>query len=289
MSSNQSWKTAILVASVRLIEQYQPKELKLFDDPIIKIFFSKIFLFLIQFKIIRNIEMMLTDLTAKGIFGALLCRTKYFDDSLHAAMADGIDQLVILGAGLDTRPYRIAGINKITVVEVDLPIMQNIKKEKLQKILGELPHNITFIPIDFNHQVLDEELNIPALDFSKPIFFIWEGVTSYISEEAVKNTLACISKASSGSRVVFSYVLKNVIDKNSDITGADSLVNYFESKDQSWVFGLDPANLVDFLKPFHLTLVEDVDASYYQENYLKPLNRNLEVSKIERIAYAKII
>jgi methyltransferase (TIGR00027 family) len=289
MSSNQSWKTAILVASIRLIEQYQPKELRLFDDPIIKNFFSKIFLFQIKFKIIRNIEIMLTDFTAKGISGALLCRTKYFDDSLQAAMADGIDQLVILGAGLDTRPYRIAGINEITVVEVDLPIIQNIKKEKIKRFLGALPPNITFIPIDFNNQILDDVLNIPELNFSKPIFFIWEGVTPYISEEAVKNTLTYISKASSGSIVVFSYVLKNVIDKTSDITGADNLINYFESKDQSWVFGLDPANLTDFLKPFHLTLVEDIDASYYRENYLKPLDRNLEVSRIERIAYAKII
>jgi methyltransferase (TIGR00027 family) len=289
MSSNQSWKTAILVAAVRLIEQYQPKEVRLFDDPIIKNFFSKIFLFQMKFKIIRNIEIMLYEFTTKGIFGALLCRTKYFDDALQAAMADGIDQLVILGAGLDTRPYRIAGINEITVVEVDLPIMQNIKKEKLIGLLGELPTNITFVPIDFNNQMLNDVLNIPELNFAKPIFFIWEGVTPYISEEAVKNTLTCISKASSGSRVVFSYVLKNVIDKNSDITGADSLVNYFESKDQSWVFGIDPENLMNFLKLFHLTLVEDIDASYYQENYLKPLHRNLEVSKIERIAHAKIV
>lgn len=289
MSSNQSWKTAFLAATVRLIEQYQPKELRLFDDPVIKNFFSKIFLFQMKFKILRNIEIMLSEFTTKGAFGALLCRTKYFDDSLKAAMADGIDQLVILGAGLDTRPYRISGMNDMTVVEVDLPIMQHIKKEKIKRFLGALPLNIAFISIDFNRQMLDEVLNIPELDFSKPIFFIWEGVTPYISEEAVKNTLGFISKASSGSVVVFSYVLKRVIDKTSDIAGADNLIDYFQSKDQSWVFGLYPVELNDFLKPYNLTLVEDIDDSYYQENYLKPLNRSLEVSKIERIAYAKII
>jgi methyltransferase (TIGR00027 family) len=289
MSSNQSWKTAFLAASVRLIEQYQPEELRLFDDPFIKNFFSKLTLFQMKFKFIRDMEIMLSELMTKGTFGSLICRTKYIDDSLIAAMANGIDQLVILGAGLDTRPYRIVGINDIKVIEVDLPIMQNIKKEKIKKYLGAFPSNITFTPIDFNSQTLDEVLNIQELNFSKPIFFIWEGVTPYISDEGVKNTLEFISKASSGSIIVFSYVLKSVINKTSDIPGADDLLNYFESKGQSWIFGLEPSNLIEFLEQFNLTLVEDIDASYYQENYLKPLKRDLAVSKIERIAYAKII
>jgi len=289
MSSNQSWKTAFLVASIRLIEQYQPKELRLFDDPVIKFFFNKMTLFQLKFKIIRDMKIMLSDLMTKGTFGALICRTKYIDDSLKAAMANGIDQLVILGAGLDTRPYRISGINKIKVIEVDLPIMQNIKKEKIKGFLGALPSNITFTPIDFNKQILNEVLNIQELNFSKPIFFIWEGVTPYISSEAVKNTLTFISKAPSGSIIVFSYILQSVIDKTSEIPGADNLLDYFESNGQSWIFGLDPSNLIGFLKQFNLTLVEDIDASYYQENYLKPLKRNLAVSKLERIAFAKII
>ena len=209
MSSNQSWKTAFLVASIRLIEQYQPKELRLFDDPVIKFFFNKMTLFQLKIKIIRDMKIMLSDLMTKGTFGALICRTKYIDDSLKAAMANGIDQLVILGAGLDTRPYRISGINKIKVIEVDLPIMQNIKKEKIKGFLGALPSNITFTPIDFNKQILNEVLNIQELNFSKPIFFIWEGVTPYISSEAVKNTLTFISKAPSGSIIVFSYILHN--------------------------------------------------------------------------------
>lgn len=286
MSSNLSWKTAFLVASMRLIEQYHPKEMRLFDDPIIKHFFSKIILFQMNFKFIRDMEILFSELMTKGAFGALICRTRYIDDVLTTAMAKGIDQVVILGAGLDTRPYRIAGINEIKIIEVDLPNMQNIKKEKLQKCLGALPPHVIFAPIDFNHQKLDV-LTIQELDFSKPIFFIWEGVTPYISEAGVMNTLKFISKAPSGSMVVFSYILKSIIDQTSDIPGADTILNYFESKSHPWIFGLDPNSLNDFLASFHLTLVEDIGASYYQEHYLKPLNRNLVVSKIERIAYAK--
>lgn len=289
LSSNQSWRTAFLAASVRLIEQYQPRESKLFDDPFIKIFFSKMTLFLMKFKIIRDMEIMLSECMTKGAFGLIICRTKYIDGLLKSSMANGIDQLVILGAGLDTRPYRILGPNDIKIVEVDLPIIQNIKKEKILKILGALPSNITFISINFNSQTLDEVLNIPELNFSKPIFFIWEGVTQYITDAAVKNTLQFISKSSSGSTIAFSYILKSVIDKTSDMLGTDNMMNYFESKNQSWIFGLDPSKLVDFLKQFNLTLIEDIGASYYQENYLKTIKRNLDVSECERIAYAKII
>jgi methyltransferase (TIGR00027 family) len=286
---NQSWKTAFVAASGRLLEQYQPKEIRLFDDPVIKIFFSKLTLFQMQFKIVRDMQIMMSDFMTKGALGTLLGRTKYIDDLLESAISNHIDQVVILGAGLDTRPYRFSNSNHIKIIEVDLPIMQNIKKEKIQKHLGALPTNVTFIPIDFNSQTLDQVLTSKELDFSRPIFFIWEGVTQYITDEAVKNTLKFISRASSGSMVVFSYVLKNIIDKKSNPLETDTMLDYFESKNQSWIFGLDPLSINDFINQFDLTLVEDIGASYYQENYLKPLKRSLAVSEYERIVYAKIV
>ena len=289
MPGSQSWKTAFLVASARLQEQYQPPKLRLFADPVIKIFFSRLTLFLLSFKIFRAMETMVFQLTAKGVLGSLLCRTKYIDDSCKAAIDAGIDQIVILGAGLDTRPYRIAGINKVKILEIDLPAIQNIKKKKLKQFLGALPANITYIPIDFNIQTLAEALSATELDLAKRIFFIWEGVTPYITAEAVKNTLSFIAKSSPGSILVFTYILKSVIDKTSAIPGADNLLQYFEEKDQAWIFGLEPSGLSDFLQQFNLTLVEDITASYYRENYLKPLKRDLPVAEFERIAYARII
>jgi len=289
MSHNKSWRTAFLPATPRLIEQYEINGMRLFDDSFIKNFHSKFTLFMMQFKIIRDLERMMLDIFSKGAFGLILCRTKYIDDVLQISIDNGIQQVVILGAGLDTRPYRIESSDNLKVVEVDLPIMQNIKKRKVRKCLGELPTHITYVPIDFNKQSLEEVLSNEVLDTGKPIFFIWEGVTQYITEEAVKSTFRFISKAVIGSAVVFSYILKDVIDKTSDIEGINDVMDYFITKDQSWEFGLEPSNVGEFLKPFKLITIEDVGDSYYQERYLKPIGRKLDVSEMERVIYAKKI
>lgn len=287
MSDAQSWRTAFLPATPRLIEQYETNEMRLFEDSFIKNFFSKSTLFMMKFKVIRDVETMMSNIFSKGGFGVILCRTKYIDNLLQASIHNGVQQVVILGAGLDTRPYRIAGINNIKVFEVDLPIMQNIKKEKIKKCLGKLPTHIKYVPIDFNKQALEEVLKETELDTGAPIFFICEGVTQYITEEAIKSILGFISKTAIGSTVVFTYVLRSVINKTSGIEGANNMMDYFATKDQEWKFGLEPANSSEFLKQFELTLVEDVGASYYQEKYLKPVGRKLDVSEIERVIYAK--
>lgn len=286
---NESWKTAFTAATGRLLEQYQPAETRLFNDPILKIFFSKAILFQMNIKIFRDMQILMSNFLSKGVLGALLGRTKYIDDAVTEAIANNIDQLVILGAGLDTRPYRISGIDRVKIVEVDLAIMQNFKKEKLKEHLGALPVNITFAPIDFNSQSLDEVLTSNELDFTRPILFIWEGVTQYITAEAVRNTLRFIAKAPSGSMLVFSYVLKSVINKNYNAEETETMLDFFQSKNQSWIFGLDPSSINDFIAEFNLTLVEEVSAPYYQENYFKPLKRHLEASEYERILRAKVI
>lgn len=227
--------------------------------------------------------------TSVGLLGLQVYRTRYIDDVLKEAIDNGTKQLVILGAGFDTRPYRIAGINKVRVFEVDMPIILDKKQSIMKKCVGTLPDNVTYTPIDFNNEKLDEVLESKNLDFSKPIFFIWEGVTQYITKEAVDNTLKFISKASSGSIVVFTYILKNVIDGTSNMVGSQGIANLFEMADQPWRFGLDPPEVSDFVNQYNLTLIEDIGASYYKEMYLKPIDRSLDVSEIERIVYAGII
>ncbi|GMA98150.1 SAM-dependent methyltransferase [Pelosinus sp. IPA-1] len=289
MANKKSGQTAFSVAAGRLIEQYQPKEIRLFTDPVIKNLFNWPVQFLIQFKIIRDWIIRFSDNKTKGIHGSQICRTKYIDDSLQSAIESGIEQVVILGAGLDTRPYRISGRDHIKFFEIDMPSIQDYKKKKVKNYLGSLPENVVFIPIDFNIQTLDEVIAGKGLDFSKPIVFIWEGVTPYITEEAVGNTLRFISKISPGSILVFTYILKSVIEKNSDIEGAYDLVKYLEKYGITWHFGLDPSDVSSFLKKFNLKLIEDVGTAYFQKKYLKPLGRQLNVSEIERIVYATVI
>lgn len=194
---------------------------------------------------------------------------------------------MILGAGYDTRPYRLPVMENVKVFEVDLPTVQDDKKKKLQKYLGRLPDYVSFIPIDFDTQTLEAVFSGTAFNPVKPAIFIWEGVTQYISEEAVRQTLAFVGKSAPGSIVVFTYVLKSIIERRSDIPDADQLMEVV-AKQSPWVFGLEPSGIPDFLKPYHLSLIADVGNVDYREKYLKPVERNLVVFEGERIVQATV-
>ena len=166
-------RTALGVAICRLIEQYQLEKTRLFYDPVAKELVGGLIKFLMQFTNMRNFTMKQTDAVAKGIYGVQVCRTRYIDEVVQAAMLQGVNQLMILGAGYDTRPYRLPEMEKVKVFEVDLPAVQEDKKKKLQKYLGRLPAYISFIPIDFDTQTLEAVFTGTAFDSAKPAIFIW--------------------------------------------------------------------------------------------------------------------
>jgi methyltransferase (TIGR00027 family) len=285
MAKKTVGRTALGAAVCRLIEQYQPQETRLFNDPVVRGLVATPIRVMMQFASLRNFTIQQTDGVAVGIFGAQICRTRYIDDAVQAALRQGIGQVVILGAGLDTRPYRLPGMQQVKVFEVDLPSVQDDKKNKIQKFLGNLPEHVTFIPIDFDTQNLDQVFTGSNFDPSERVIFIWEGVTQYITEDAVRQTLVFVGKSAPGSLIVFTYVLKSIIERRSDIPGADHLMDTV-ANDSPWIFGLEPSLIPDFLKTFHLAMIADVGNAYYQEQYLNPLGRNLVVSEGERIVQA---
>jgi methyltransferase (TIGR00027 family) len=281
-------RTALGAAICRLIEQYQPEETRLFNDAVVKDLVGAPIRVMMQVAGMRNFTIRQTDGVAQGIFGAQICRTRYIDDAVQSALLQGVRQIVILGAGYDTRPYRLAGMEDLRVFEVDLPAVQDDKKVKLQKHFGRLPEHVTFIPIDFDTQSLAEVFAGTAFDSARPAVFIWEGVTQYITEEAVCRTLAFVGNCAPGSIIVFTYVLKSIIERRSDIPGMDHMMD-FVAKSAPWIFGLEPSGIPDFLQPFHLTLIADVGDADYQEKYLKPLGRKLVVFEGERIVHASVV
>jgi methyltransferase (TIGR00027 family) len=268
-----------------LIEQYQPRETRLFDDPVVQDLVGTPIRVMMQFAGMRSFTVKRTDAVAQGIYGVQVCRTRYIDDAVQAALSQGIGQLVILGAGLDTRPYRLPGIERVQVFEVDLPAVQNDKKRKLQKHLGRLPEYVTFIPIDLDVQPLKSALAGTAFDPSRAAAFIWEGVTQYITEEAVRRTLSFAGESAPGSVLLFTYVLKSVIEHRSNIPDADRMMEVV-ARDAPWIFGLEPCTIQAYLQPFRLALMADVGNVDYQEKYLKPVGRSLAVFEGERIAHA---
>jgi methyltransferase (TIGR00027 family) len=176
-------------------------------------------------------------------------------------------------------------LKSANVFEVDLPAVQEDKKKKLQKYLGQLPGNVTYTPIDFDTQTLDAGFSATNFDRTAPTLYIWEGVTQYLSEEAVRQTLSFVGRSAPESHLVFTYVLKSIIERRSHIPDADHIMEVV-AQQSPWIFGLEPASIPEFLKPYHLTLTADVGNRDYQEKYLKPMGRKLDVFQGERIAQA---
>ncbi|GHO70255.1 S-adenosyl-L-methionine-dependent methyltransferase [Ktedonobacter sp. SOSP1-52] len=289
MANQRVSNTALGAAICRLIEQYQPENTRLFHDSMVKDLVGTPIRTLMQFKSMRNLTIQQMDAITPGIYGVQISRTRFIDDAVRDALSQGIEQVVILGAGFDTRPYRLTGIEHTRVFEVDLPSVQEDKKKKLHKHFGRLPEQVTFLPIDFDTQSLEAVFSGTPFDPASPAIFVWEGVTQYLSEEAVHRTLAFVGTSASGSILVFTYVLKSFIERRSDIPGTEKMMDMMAKRGSPWLFGLEPSSVASYLAPFHLRLTADVGSTEHQTRYFKSVRRKLVVSEVERIAQATVV
>jgi methyltransferase (TIGR00027 family) len=134
-------------------------------------------------------------------------RTKAFDAALLDGVENGATQVVVLGAGFDSRAYRFQSqLGKVRFMEVDYGPTQAYKKQRLGEILGVIPPNVSFVPMDFTKDNLLDQLRNAGYSEQQNTFFLWEGVTYYLPESAVKDTLHFVrDHAASGSRIAFDY------------------------------------------------------------------------------------
>jgi methyltransferase (TIGR00027 family) len=280
-------------SATRVIELYYPEEKRLFDDPYaLKLlpFGWRVLVRLLFLPGLRGAVLALRERRLPGSLGAILCRTRYIDDVLKRSLEEGLDQLVILGAGFDSRAYRIPGLEHVRVFEVDLPGTRELKQTRVEKVLGKVPENVTLVGMDFDQQDLEEVLNAAGFRKGVRTLFIWEGVTQYLTAEAVRATLEFVSGVSgAGSAIVFTYVPRGLIDGTDAPEWFRGFQEFAQRIGSPMVFGLDSAELEPFLGERGLKLVEDVGAADFQARYLKPLGRELDVFDAERIAFARVI
>ena len=132
-------------------------------------------------------------------------RSRFAEDALAAAVARGVRQLVVLGAGLDTCAYRTSLGERLRIFEVDQPATQAWKRRLLADAEIPMPPALTFVPVDFERETLAGALAGAGFDAAQPTFFTWLGVVPYLTEQAVLSTLGFIAGLSGGAHVVFDY------------------------------------------------------------------------------------
>lgn len=143
MSKFGASSTSDGAAFCRAVEQYLPEKERLFTDPLVYDLMSGFYQWILRSPRIRQYLIDQTEAATKGLYGAQICRTRYIDEAVTAALKNGIRQVVILGAGIDTRAFRLAGMEQSQVFELDMPRVVKVKQARVAKRLGEYPRMCT--------------------------------------------------------------------------------------------------------------------------------------------------
>ena len=194
-------------------------------------------------------------------------RTRFAEDALAAAVKQGVRQLVVLGAGLDTFAYRSPFGDLLRVFEVDHPATQAWKRELLSAAGIPLPAWLTFAPLDFESEQLEGRLPEAGLDPAQPAFFTWLGVVPYLTEEAVWSTLRFIGGLPGGAHVVFDYgdpPATLPLEARAFHDGLASRVAEVGERLQTW---FEPARLREGLLEAGFSEVEDLGPRQFAERY----------------------
>jgi methyltransferase (TIGR00027 family)/uncharacterized protein (TIGR02246 family) len=183
----------------------------------------------------------------------MFLRTTHLDAALDDALREGVRQVIVLGAGFDSRGYRFRDrLRGVRFVEVDYGPTQEHKKQRVREIFGALPAEVRYVPMDFTKDDLLTQLATSGYSEHERSLYIWEGVTMYLPETAVHGTLRFIREhAAPGSKVVFDYTLASDPRVNNPATR-------FARWGEPWLSGFPGASAVDSIHQAGLTPVTDV-------------------------------
>jgi methyltransferase (TIGR00027 family) len=163
-------------------------------------------------------------LAPKGLYEYVIARTRYIDAAFKQALADRFDQIVLFGAGFDTRALRFGSdLGETRVYELDAPPTQRAKIDRFRQRGLSVPPNVVFGAIDFDKESLPAKLNIGFRDNARTLFIL-EGVLMYLQPESADATLRTIRAfAGKGSRLVFDYAKSSVLRDENTLYGEASV------------------------------------------------------------------
>jgi len=205
-----------------------------------------------------------------GIYEYVLARTKLLDEVFMDALRDRFAQIVLLGAGFDTRALRFKSVNMGSkIFELDVQTTQQPKVEILSRKRTPLPKELVFVPIDFNKESIAEVLGKAGYATNQRNLFIWEGVTMYLTSDAVDRTLDFIHwSAVEESIIAFDYVYASVLRRENKFYGEKEIYKTVSNAGEGWTFGIEEGTIDDFLIQRGFKLVRHHAPSDLEKAYL---------------------
>jgi methyltransferase (TIGR00027 family) len=266
MQSNQSSTTAEFMAFFRAQESALPQRRRLFNDRFAVSFLRprlRLICRACRVPVLRSLLANFIDTRWPGARTSGIARTRLIDDWASAAVAAGMQQALLLGAGFDSRAWRLPAFRELPVFEVDHPATSAVKRQHMEN-LGAWTSRITFVPLDFDQERLSDALSNAGFQGGRRTLVIWEGVSNYLTAEAVDATLRWVGGLAEGSRLIFTYVDADVLGSSDRFDDAARPRLAVTRAGEPWTFGFRPEQLPHYLRERGLQLIEDLDANQYR-------------------------
>jgi methyltransferase (TIGR00027 family) len=281
--------TAGTIAAHRAIESRRPADERICFDPLAERFISASMKVIGESWMPERFALWLYEKMLPGFHTYFAVRTRYLDDYLRSCLDSGIEQLVILGAGYDSRVYRFEKPNRpFRAFEVDHPATQQEKLAKLKVMFASLPSHVSYVPVDFSKEALENKLSASGYDNTKKTLFIWEGVTYYLSAQAVDETLAFVAKNSGkGTSIIFDYTSPSVIDGTAEQREAKVWRRAVRGFGEPLTFGIEAASIENFLQQRGFDKLANATQETLRNAYLTGANQKRFLTSVFNIVYAE--
>ncbi len=280
-------RTAEVVALIRAIEQARLVADRIINDPYAAAFLQQwYFRRIAKSRLLSRLMSVLVDRWAPGGQEFLTIRPRLVDDLASEMAAEGLEQIVLLGAGFDTISLRLReALRRVTIFELDHPATQAVKREAMAR-LGT-PANIRFVAVDFEQDDFSEKLRTAGFVVQRQSLIVWLGVTYYLTAQAMARAMSQIAAlGGQGLRLVFDYMLEEVIDGTTHNRDALSKARRAAQLGEPWLFGLKPEEVSRYLAIFDFNLIKDYDPAELRARYCP--NRRMPMSYV-RIALCERI
>lgn len=290
MNPRKSSKTAVGIAACRAGEHGRPAQDRICSDPYAVHFLPWRFHLIARFPPLVNYLRKKRREKTPGLYEAIVARVRYIDDFLGECAAKGLGQCVILGAGFDTRAYRVPGLAQgVRVFEVDHPATQAVKRRVLKKIFSPVPGHVTFVPVRFNSQALGTRLLESGYDPGLKTLFIWEGVIMYLTRRAVEKTLDFMANNSGpGSRVILDYIPASVLEGPGAPKEGKFLKKDVARKGEAFTFTIETKELEPFLAQHGFEDICTLTARDLRPVYFTGNNAGRPISRVLHFAHARV-
>ena len=277
------------MALFRAVESAHPTRSRLFTDPMAPSLLPpslRLVADAARLPVLGRVVPAVLDLGWPRTRSSGVVRTRLIDELVEGAIGDGATQLVLLGAGFDSRAYRLPGARTVEVFEVDHPSTQRAKRARLQS-LGTPVDHVRFVAVDFEHDDIARRLADTGFDGHTRSVVIWEGVISYLTAPAVDTNFDFLSDiCSSESRLVFTYVDGRAIDGSVHFDEADRWKGWVRLNGEPFVFGFHPGELPGYLAQRGFRLDSDRTTADVARDYAKTIGRHELGSELYRVASA---